>query len=86
MTLVQVSQADEIHPPRPQTCVILGYISSAPAMTGTALEFDIVDVFVLSNGHTIRRLAGVTGDTVWGYSTPDMGYVPVPFLHIITSA
>ena len=42
-------------------------------MTGTAIEFDKVDVFVLSNGHTIRRLAGATGDTLWGYTLPDMG-------------
>jgi hypothetical protein len=43
-------------------------------MTGTALEFDAVDVFVLSNGHTIRRLGGPEGETLWGYTTPDMGY------------
>ncbi|KIM29172.1 hypothetical protein M408DRAFT_328872 [Serendipita vermifera MAFF 305830] len=50
-----------------------GRISSTPAMAGTALEFDTVDVYVLSNGHTIRRLAGATGETLWGYTLPDMG-------------
>lgn len=53
---------------------LLGYLASSPAMTGTALEFDAVDVFVLSNGHTIRRLGGPEGETLWGYTTPDMGY------------
>jgi hypothetical protein len=49
-------------------------------MTGTALEFDTVDVFVLSNGHTIRRI-DIKGDTLWGYTTPDMGYAS-PFLYL----
>lgn len=43
-------------------------------MTGTALEFDSVDIFVLSNGHTVRRLGGIKGEVKWGYTTPDIGY------------
>lgn len=38
-----------------------------------------MDVFVLSNGHTIRRLQGATGDVLWGWTSPDVGCV---FLHL----
>jgi hypothetical protein len=41
--------------------------------TGAAIEFDAVDIFILSNGHTIRRLKGTTGETLWGWTSPDMG-------------
>jgi len=40
--------------------------------TGAAIEFDAVDVFILSNGHTVRRLKG-SGETLWGWTSPDMG-------------
>ncbi|KAG8838290.1 hypothetical protein FRC18_005206 [Serendipita sp. 400] len=46
---------------------------SAPGEpTGTAIEFDTIDVFVLSNGHTVRRLSGAKGETLWGWTSPEL--------------
>ncbi|CCA66499.1 hypothetical protein PIIN_00183 [Serendipita indica DSM 11827] len=60
----------ENHLHDPATGHLAGAAPGEP--TGTAIEFDSIDVFILSNGHTVRRLSGATGDTLWGWTSPDM--------------
>ncbi|KAI0076779.1 hypothetical protein K474DRAFT_1675313 [Panus rudis PR-1116 ss-1] len=43
-----------------------------PATLSVALTFGLDDdVYALTNGHTLRRVKGSTGDVVWGWTTPD---------------
>ncbi|KAH9942115.1 hypothetical protein B0H21DRAFT_526939 [Amylocystis lapponica] len=45
-----------------------------PETLGTSIAFDAgesADVFVLSNGHILRRVHGKTGEVVWGWTAPD---------------
>lgn len=46
-----------------------------PASLGVAVAFESTstdsDVFVLTNGHTVRRVSSTTGEVRWGWSSPD---------------
>lgn len=46
-----------------------------PANLGVAVTFDeskaTKDSFVLTNGHTLRRIDGSTGEVLWGWTSPD---------------
>ncbi|CAL1698629.1 unnamed protein product [Somion occarium] len=46
-----------------------------PVNLGVAIAFDdsdkSKDTFVLTNGHTLRRINGKSGDIVWGWTSPD---------------
>ena len=33
------------------------------------------DLFVLTNGHTIRRIDGTSGDLIWSWASPEQTYV-----------
>jgi hypothetical protein len=43
--------------------------------SGVAIAFDNIDILILSNGHTVRRLAARDGAVVWGWTSPDQAYV-----------
>ena len=34
-------------------------------------SMDVVDVFTLTNGHTVRRVDVATGNTKWEWASPD---------------
>ncbi|PVG00098.1 DUF1620-domain-containing protein [Serendipita vermifera] len=61
----------EAHLHDPTTGHLAGTAEGEP--TGAFIEFDSIDVFILSNGCTVRRLSGATGATMWGWTSPDMG-------------
>lgn len=42
---------------------------------GVAIAFDNIDVLVLSNGHTVRKLAARDGAVIWGWTSPDQACV-----------
>ncbi|KAG8835265.1 hypothetical protein FRC17_004572 [Serendipita sp. 399] len=60
----------EAHLHDPLTGHLAGSAPGEP--TGAAIEFDAIDVFILSNGHTVRRISGATGETMWGWTSPDL--------------
>lgn len=37
------------------------------------------DLFVLTNGHTVYRVDGMSGDLVWSWTAPEQTYVIVSF-------
>lgn len=43
---------------------------AGPSSTGTAIEFDRFDIFILSSSHQVRRLNGAAGTVLWGWSHP----------------
>lgn len=43
--------------------------------SGVAIAFDNIDILVLSNGHTVRKLAARDGAVIWGWTSPDQAYV-----------
>lgn len=49
--------------------------------SGVAIAFDNIDVLVLSNGHTVRKLAARDGAVIWGWTSPDQAWV-LPRLNI----
>lgn len=45
-----------------------------PQSTGVALAFDSTptpNVYILSNGHTVRSISSATGEVQWGWAAPD---------------
>jgi len=46
-----------------------------PGSLGVAIAFDSIDVLVLSNGHTVRKLAARDGAIIWGWTSPDQACV-----------
>lgn len=43
--------------------------------SGVGITFDKVDVFVLTNGHVVRRLDAAKGGVTWGWTSADAAYV-----------
>ncbi|OBZ74558.1 ER membrane protein complex subunit 1 [Grifola frondosa] len=54
-----------------------------PSTLGTAIEFGSStsknDMFVLTNGHILRRIDGSTGEIRWGWTSPDQTSLVVYF-------
>ena len=46
-----------------------------PGTPGVAIAFDSIDILVLSNGHTVRKLAARDGAVIWGWTSPDQACV-----------
>jgi hypothetical protein len=46
-----------------------------PRSLGVAIAFDSIDIVVLSNGHTVRKLAARDGAIIWGWTSPDQACV-----------
>jgi hypothetical protein len=46
-----------------------------PGSPGVAIAFDNIDILVLSNGHTVRKLAARDGAVIWGWTSPDQACV-----------
>jgi hypothetical protein len=42
-----------------------------------------IDAYVLTNAHTVTRLEGRTGKTVWSWTNTDIRFASVPFLKFI---
>ena len=36
---------------------------------------EVKDLFVLTNGHTVHRIDGTSGDLIWSWTTPEQTYV-----------
>ena len=49
--------------------------SGDPGTHGVAFGFDCIDILVLSNGHTVRKLAARDGAVIWGCTSPDQACV-----------
>ena len=49
-----------------------------PEDLGTAIAFgaDEKDIYVLTNGHILRRVNRKTGEIKWGWTAPDQTYEP----------
>jgi hypothetical protein len=45
--------------------------------SGVAIAFDNIDILILSNGHTVRKLAARDGAVIWGWTSPDQACVRV---------
>jgi hypothetical protein len=46
----------------------------SPQQLGISIAFagdQSPDIFVLTNGHTLSRLAGLTGEIIWAWKSPD---------------